>query len=830
MNTSVLRLAEDTFVVPAWFPQQKTWLEDPRHSDNAIFNYPLLVRLRGPLNEAALERSLHEITRRHEVLRSVFRITDGELVQVVLAAQGPVLEKMDTRGFPETRVWELAVEEARRPFDLSREFLFRARLMRLGPDDHFLQLTSHFLVYDDWSSGILAHELAELYRAFAAGETSPLPDIAYQYRDYVRWQQGQLQGKELESRLAYWNQQIHSATGFQHLPTDFPRPARSINRGARESAVLPAELADSLGRLSRQERVSLFMVLVAGFQCLLHHYSGDDEIVIASCVANRPLVEVERLIGRFGNQILLRTSLRGNPTFRELLKRVRESTLGAYTYQDLPYGCLVKEDRGPLFQVMFILQNAPKENRHLPGLTMKWVPLYEGTAKFDLIVWLKIEPALEVILEYDRDLFLAQTMKRIVDDYRAILAAAVNDPTMGVSRKPESLAAPPTGTMTTARPKENVSANDDVQSRLVALWEEAFDTRPIGVHENFFELGGDSLMASRLFARMEKVFQKKLPLAALLEAPTIEELARVLSGANGRSFSSSLVVIQPNGSRPRFFTVHGHMGEVFYCRNLSRSLGADFPVYGLRSQIIDGVPAHYTVEEMAGHYVEEIRAVQARGPYFLGGFCGGGMVAYEMARRFEARGEEVALLALFNTPAPGSLDRWPLRQRYLSNRVPNELRKLAALGFRDMRATLSRKAAGFARLVFGSFKTSVWRMCSRCSLAGAEKWSQGVLTVGDINVAAAKAYRPGGYAGRITLFLTEEAAFLYDVDPKEGWTALAEEGIEFHAAGGDNNTMFDERFVDALAEQLKSCIQQAQTGSHLKCRKVTAPAPPRPLR
>jgi len=251
------------------------------------------------------------------------------------------------------------------------------------------------------------------------------------------------------------------------------------------------------------------------------------------------------------------------------------------------------------------------------------------------------------------------------------------------------------------------------------------------------------------------------------------------------------------------------MGEVFYCRTLSRSLGADYPLYGLRYPVLNGEPTHYSVEDMAGHYVREIRTVQPKGPYFLGGYCSGGMVAYEMARLLKAQGEEVALLALFNTPAPGSLKGWPLRRNYLSKRIPNELKKLVALGSREMLLTLGTKMAGFSRLAFGSFKASFWRLCAKSSLAGAEKWSQRLLSVGDINVAAAKAYNPGAYPGEIILFLTEEAASLYMIDPKDGWMALAGEGIEVHSVPGDNNSMFDARFVDALAEKLKSCITRA---------------------
>jgi thioesterase domain-containing protein/acyl carrier protein len=699
--------------------------------------------------------------------------------------------------------------------------LLRGRLIRLAPDDHILQLTTHHLVYDDWSTGILIRELSASYQAFANGVTPAEPSPAYQYGDFVRWQEERFQGAALESELTYWKQQINSATGFQHLPTDHVRPALSTHRGARETAALSAELANSLKVMSRQERVSPFMVLLAGFQCLLHRYSNREEIGIASCAANRPLVEVEGLIGRFGNDMVLRTSLSGNPTFRELLKRVREVALSAYSHQELPFGMLL-DDAGngsghtlhPPFQTMFILQNAPKEAWQLSGLDVSWLPLHTRTAKHDLIVWLKSEPALEVTLEYSTDLFDAPTMKRILNDYQSILVAMAKDPGALVSHIP--ISTPPAPKPVEAPPlpaaaKDTATSKGKqlVEARLIELWEAAFGLHPIRADQNFFELGGDSLLAARLFTQIEKAFKTKLPLATLVESPTIAQLAEILSAPTAHSSSSCLVAVQPKGTQPPLFCVHGHGGEIFFCWNLSRSLGTDQPLYGLRARGLSEKTAHYTVEEMATHYLTEIRTVQPHGPYYLGGYCFGGMVAYEMARLLTAEGEKVAMLAMFNTPAPGSLEGWPLQQAYLTKRISHEFRKLGELGIRDKLEVLGTKAAGLGRLALGSIKETIWKISARSPLGRAEKWTQRLLSVSDINIAAAKAYAPGPYAGRSILFLTEEASSLYTFGPKSGWTPLITGGIEVYNVEGDNISMFDSQFVDALAEKLKPCINRA---------------------
>ena len=443
--------AQDAFVVPTWFARQKKWFQDSAGSESAAYNYPLLLRLRGPLNQRALQQSLQEIVRRHGVLRSVFRIMDERLIQIALAPREFSLPVVHLAGLPEARerqMQETARAEALRPFDLAQDSMLRGQLLRLQADDHVLQLTTHTLVYDDWSTGVLIRELSELYGVFAAG-TAPLKcDLPFQFGDFARWLHQRLQGPELESHLDFWKQQLDSATAFEHLPADFARPTGNDFTGATQTAILPPAQADALNRLSAQTGVTLFMVLLAGFKCLLYRYSGHEEIGVASCAANRPLAEVEGLIGRFGNTMLIRTRLSGNPAFSEVLQRVREVTWEALAHLELPFGLLSEglaggagRKRNRPAQVMFILQNAPKESWQLPGLSVDWSPLETGTSKLDLTVFLKIAPRLEITLEYSTRLFAAQTMTQLLADYQAVLESMVKDPktridSLQISTKP----------------------------------------------------------------------------------------------------------------------------------------------------------------------------------------------------------------------------------------------------------------------------------------------------------------------------------------------------------------------------------------------------------
>lgn len=813
--------AEDAFVAPPWFEQQRQWIEDPAGSDSAIYNFPLFVHLRGALDEDALQQSLQEITRRHGALRSVFRIMDDKLVQIVPAPQEFHLSVTDLDGLPEAtrelQMHEAARAEALHPFDPAHGPMIRGKLMRLRPDEHVLQLTAHHLNFDDWSIGVFIRELSESYTAFVAGTSPPRDPIPFQYGDFVRWLDQRLPVPELESHLRFWEQQLDSPAGFEHLPLDFPRPLRSTHAGARQAAILPGADAEALKVLSRHERVSLFMTLLAGFACVLHRYSGHKEIGIASCVANRPLLEVEGLIGRFGNHVLYRSSFAGNPTFSELLKRVREVTLRASSHQELPFGMLW-ENGNPgsgrrqywPAQVMFILQNAPKEGWRLPGLEADWLPLETGAAKYDLIVWLKNDPALEITLEYSTDVFNPATMLKLLSDYQALLHAMAKNPDgrAGIIRVSPELE---TGRSSPApaAAKAVVDSKDKaaIEARMIQLWQAAFGLETIGVTQNFFELGGHSLLAARLFDQIQKAFHCNLPLSALLEAPTIRQLVELI--CHEAPSPSSLVSVQPKGTRVPLFCVHGHGGEPFFCWELSRCLGSDQPVYGLRATGHCGKPVQLTVPDMAASYVEAIRAAQPRGPYNLCGYCFGGMVAYEMAQLLTAQGQAVALLALFNTPSPGSLPAsWPLNPNYLVRRTIHELKKIGPEGIASKVRVLGVKSAGLARLTVGGFKTTLAGLFTKAPLP-AKRVTQGIMTVPDANIAAAKNYRPSQYPGGVTLFSTPEVSKYYATDPRLGWLSFAQGGVEYHAVEGDNGSIFLPANAKPLAEILKRCLERA---------------------
>ncbi|HEY0736083.1 MAG TPA: amino acid adenylation domain-containing protein, partial [Herpetosiphonaceae bacterium] len=438
--------------LPLSFAQQRIWFLEQLDPDSRAYSLAGALRLLGPLDTAALERSFNAVIQRHEALRTTFAqkasVIDGEPVQRINPADAIVMPLVALDALPETErtaaAERLIHDQARQPFDLRHGPLLRASLLRLKPDEHTLLISMHHIVSDGWSMSILIREIITLYHAFTANVPAQLADLPVQYADYALWQRAWLQGDVLQQQLSYWKHQLGGAPAALDLPTDWPRPPVQTFRGATHSLSLPPALSQSLEALSQREGVTLFMTLLAGFKLLLARYSGQDDLVIGTPIANRTQSEVEGLIGCFINTLALRTDLSGNPTFREILRRVREVSLGAYAHQDLPFEHLVDAlqperdvSRSPLFQIMFVLQNTPIAPLAVPGLQIEPIAVDTGTAKFDLTLTVEAgSGSLTAAFEYNTDLFADSTIGRLASHFVALLAGCVADPEQRISALP----------------------------------------------------------------------------------------------------------------------------------------------------------------------------------------------------------------------------------------------------------------------------------------------------------------------------------------------------------------------------------------------------------
>jgi len=422
------------------FAQQRLWFLSQLEVHNTFYNMAAAVRLQGQLNQAALAQSLNEILRRHEVLRTHIKTVDEQPEPVISSVTTLPLPVLDLSELPtaqqETKVQELIRAEAQQPFDLKTDLMLRVKLLRLGEQEHIALFTMHHIASDGWSIDVLVQELSVLYQAFCHQQSSPLPELPIQYVDFAAWQRQWLQGEVLAAQLAYWRQHLEGAPTVIELPTDYPRPAVQTFQGATYTFVLSQEQSIALKSLSQQEGSTLFMTLLAAFKTLLYRYTGSEDIVVGSPVANRNRAELEGLIGFFVNTLVLRTDLSGNPSFRELLSRIREVALGAYAHQDLPFEKLVEElqpqrnlSYNPLFQVMFVLQNTPKSEIRLSGLTLSAVESDRTTAMFDLTLYIEeTDSGLIGTFEYSTDLFEAGTIARMAGHLQTLLCGLVTDP------------------------------------------------------------------------------------------------------------------------------------------------------------------------------------------------------------------------------------------------------------------------------------------------------------------------------------------------------------------------------------------------------------------
>ena len=1299
--------------------QRRMWFLHHLAGDQPVYNVQRSERLSGPLDVAALEASLNEIVRRHEALRTTFPAVEGNPVPVIAPATSLRLTSVDLQGLPQPQqtdeVQRLAVEEARKPFDMGKGPLMRLALLRLAAESHVLVVTMPHILIDGWSMGVFYRELAILYGAFCSGAPSPLPDLTLQYSDFAWWQQERLQGELLEGQLSYWRQKLAGAPPVLSLPTDRPRRSTQSHDGGIRRLKLGSELTGELKGLSQRSGATLFMTLLAAFSVLLHRYGQAEDLVIGAPIANRIRSELEDLIGFFVNTLALRIDLTGDPTFRELLARVRKTSLEAYSHQELPFEMLVERlhpDRGPshspLFQVMLVLQNAPSPPRKVGDLTLERLETDIGVSHFDLSLVMREGPeGLTAEMEYRSELFHASTVDRMLTHLRTLLEAVVVDPdrrlhelpllseaerrqvldewndtdtdfpselgvhqlferlarkrqnavavvrdnraltyrqlddraeafahhleslgarpgvqvgilmgrsiewivsllavlktgaayvplstddpqeridfmlrdaavpilivdparkgtspgyegkiveldptwlaqatppastasrqvggdepayamyTSGSTGLPKAAVIPhraiaclvlntnyvdlheddvvaqlssssfdaatfevwgallngarlvilntelllspqalqrrirqegvttmflttelfhhlafshpslfegihhvlfggdradaravaqvlrhgsphrlvnaygPTETTTFAtwqlvtevpadivtvpigrpisntrvylldahrvpvpigvpgeiyiggpgvalgylgRPEltverflpdpfsrdpngrlfrtgdlarflpdgrieflgrmdtqvkirgfrvepgeveavleqhpdvrevvvlvrqtaagdkalvayivpnqerspseqalaafaraklpsymvptavvlmdalpltasgkvdrralpsaefENVlqrSASrpprDELERRLVAIWEGVLGVRPIGVNENFFDLGGHSLLAMRLFAVLEKALEMRLPLAMLLRAPTVEDQARLIRSEGWLPQLSSLVPIQPSGSKPPLFCVHWAGGHVLVYRDLAALLGPDQPVYGLQALGLDRVqPPHTRIEDMAAHYIREMRELQPSGPYYLAGASMGGMIAFEMAQQLVAQGERIGLVALLDTVSEVKKRPLPVRDR-----IRLHARKLQGLHL-SARWTylLERTRSRFNRILYRIVIRSGWPL------------PPFMKSLKEISYQAAMNYHPRPYPGKVTLFRAAHRPPGREGDPFLGWDRVAGGGMEVHEIPGTHVTLLQEPGVRLLAEELKRCMSR----------------------
>jgi len=787
--------------LPLSFGQQRLWFLDRLEPGSTVFNIPVPLRLAGPLDAAALGRALDVLVARHEPLRTVFAEREGRAVQIVQPVAPVPLPLADLAALPgparEAEARRLADAAMALPFDLTRGPLLRLLLLRLAAGDHVLSVTMHHVISDGWSTGVFRRELEGLYATAAGGRPTPVPPLPVQYADFAAWQRRTLDGDAVATLLAHWKEQLGTDLPALRLPTDRPRPAVPTTPGDNRYTLLPPDLLAGVHQLSRGAGTTLFMTLLAAFQALLARYTGQERITVGSPAAGRGHAELAGLIGFFVHTLVLPVDLDGDPTFAEILQRVRKVTLSAYACQDLPFEKLVEElqpvrdrNRNPLFQVMFALQNVVDTGaRTAAAVTFAPFEVTLTTSQFDLtLAAAETAEGLECGVEYNTDLFDAATIDRLLAHYHRLLAAAVAAPDTRLSALPpaaEELPRPAPAAAAVAPTPVGETATEARRDRLASRLSKLSEAQREVLEERLQRLRGAS------------------PAAAAAPAPSGRCLVEITPARNG-------------SSRPPFFCVHPAGGDVLCFFPLARSLGADQPFYGFQARgLEDGGEPFASLEEMGACYLSELRKVQPRGPYRLGGWSFGGLAAFEMARQLAAQGEETALLAVIDT-APGVPPSVQVTEDGDGSPGAGEDGDTQALltiadyvrGLRgaDLRVDAGQLAplAGEERLRF---------FVDRLRAAGVVHAGEDgldqlrrLLRVFKTNVRAYRGYRPRPYPGPVTLFRAAGAPFDPDLGCDLGWGSLTPRPVAVHEVPGGHVTLLAEPNVDVLARRLRACL------------------------
>ncbi|WP_147466576.1 condensation domain-containing protein, partial [Pseudomonas cichorii] len=807
------------------FSQQRLWFLD--HLDpaaGAAYHLPVALRLNGQLDADALQAALDRLVARHEILRTAFALVDGQPEQRIAAAdRGFALSRHDLRERSNAErqqiIEQLGESNASTLFDLGNGPLLRGCLIQTGDTEHVLFITLHHIISDGWSNSVLAHEISVLYSACSQGKKDPLPALPLQYADYAVWQRQWLQGAALQAQTDFWRNHLQGAPALLNLPLDRPRPALQSYAGGIIDFALPAALSEQLRTFSQAQGSTLFMTLLAGWSTLMTHLSGQDDVVVGTPVANRQRAELEPLIGFFANTLALRVKAERKASVARLLIGIKDLSLAAFNHQDLPFEQVVSAlqptrsmSHSPLFQVMFSLNNTPPAPLTLPDLQIEALESAHHTTQFDLSLSLtEDQGSLYGSMQYASDLFDKTTVQNILDLFSLNLEHLVADaqqpvdallaqlPPLVRGESAPQLSAPAQDVEEQALPF--AAPQGDTELAIARIWQELFKTEQISRHDDFFKLGGISLMAVQMTSRLRKVLGKPIAVRDLFVEPTVAGFARTLEQQAGQATRSNLVPIRRNGSQRPLFLVHPLGGEVQYARDLAPLLDSDLPVYGLAASGFNaGEKTPNTIPALAASYLTAIRALQPKGPYRIAGWSAGGLIAHEMAHQALAAGETVEFLGIIDTsvhkvaPAEQPISEEQFLLEWLPESIEPGVRNQLNAYAADNRIEQMLELCLANDLLPQELGKDIDARSLRTHLTVAYAIRQAV-----------DAYVSPVTDVHVSLFTAMDQP---RVDPTLGWSDLQGERLQITALRGEHNTLVMEPHVRALAEAVSLALKR----------------------
>lgn len=794
--------------------QRRLWFLNQLQGPTAAYNVYVGLWLYGPLHASILRTCLQEIVERHESLRTSFAFEHGELIQRVSPSHKFPLPLTDFSHFkePHPPAYDLAKREVETPFDLSAGPLFRAHLMRISSEEHVLLCTMHHTVTDAWSLQVLTKELATLYKAASNGKKAVLPELPIQYGDFSEWQSRMLQSEKAQKQLQYWRKNLEGAPSMLQLPQDNPRPAEQTLQGNSQTYGVPARIMSELLRLSARYQITPFMFLLAAFKVLLYRYSGQSDVLVGVPVAGRAEIETESLIGFFVETVVLRDDLSGNPRFVDLLPKVRETTLGALANAEIPFEQIVEAlspernlSCNPIFQVMFSVIKSAIQSHDFGNVAAFPYVVNSSTSILDLFATF-IEDSdgkWWVQIDFNTVLFRVERIARMVDDLIAVLETVTKNPQIRIddipvscgkqplmageclSRKPEPDRESNQQSVTLAqrRIQEIADAAESEQELLVEIWKDLLGTSKIGTHDNFFDMGGHSLLAARLTAQIQEVTGRTLPVSAIFRAPTIAGLASMLRH-NALSQPDPLVMqLRQGDSEARLFAVAAPGVDSLGYALLARHLAGEESMCKLQapgSAVWDRPFEKDELRGLAQQYLSAMRSVQPAGPFCFVAMCDGVLIAQEMILQLESVGEEVGFLAVLDTWV---LENSQIRFLWATDYYRRRMRTFRGLPLRQQLATMRQ-----------SFK----RLTGRKGARG--KWTNAYWP--------GKTFAPPMFRAPVLLFKRPKQPYFYVHDQEMGWGARSLGGVEICEIHCGHFEILRQPHVGLIAQKLSERLRK----------------------
>jgi thioesterase domain-containing protein len=836
--------AGDVYVMPATQGQIRFWSLDQMHPGNPALNMPLMWQCRGGLNVDLLALAFNQAVQRHEVLRTTFAMVDGKLSQIIGNPYSVPLPVKDLQHLPNAseshEAGVLIREHAAYRMDLMNGPLLVIKLLKFAPQHHLLLVTMHHIICDGISLGILLRDVAVFYEALVEGKEPILPSLPIQYADFAVWQEEWRKSEAAEVSLDFWHKALGSDFSRIELPHDASpeglRDTRTDSEsGDIETLLISPALTASAHRFCKDQNVTLNILLFSIFCALLHRVTGQRDIVIGSPCANRN-EDTEELIGLLMNIQVLRVQIEPHESFRSLLTKVQDWTLGAYENQELPFEELIYDSHfshnNTSFEIpiFFLYQKSFMVTQRVAGLEIVPLRSMSPGAVFEWMFAIvdRMEEGPRLQLEYNPNYFRSTTIQRYLKSFIALLDSAVQAPSIELEKMapaddflPATL--PDISNRTISRrntrlhgakqfvdsaqimeklDEQLATTNDPIEIQLLELWRSMLAIEDIVVDTNVFSLGVSSLSILRLVTRMNSLYSMGFGLASLISAPTIKLVAELVRRRYAPNTATSLVPIQPVGTRRPLYIVHGAGGNVVNFYGLTTRIGADQPVYGVQAQALEANrPALLRMEDMAAHYLREIRRIQPKGPYHFLGYSFGGIVVLEMAHQLHYAGEEVGLLGMLDTRAKDYAQEMPKK---------SESEKLEKRG----------RLSGFFRSNQGHGSGKAWaefflkdmdeRRVRYMTTIAAKLFSTlpaFLKNTHEINAVAARNYQPKPFPGKLTLFRASKQTNV-NIPSDNGWSAIFDEGIEIHHIPGDHWQVLSEPGIDVLAKTIHGCLSK----------------------